>query len=136
MTMVFLGATVLVTMKGKLGVWKSNTLALLFHGLGSWFNDKERLARVSAMNERAGRMQVKMVDDEGDWGRLVERRGFEDGVELNGLKGRGSWLLLSERRGYLRYTVITLSLDYLCQYRYRTNKFHEDIFHDNMVSLP
>lgn len=71
-TLVFLGATILGNSRGKVGVWKSNTLALLFHGLGSWGG--EGMDHVSEMEEKAKRIWVRLVDEGDEEGaRLVEK---------------------------------------------------------------
>ena len=72
-TLLFLCFTITRTQKQHLGIWKSSSLALLFHGLEEWNSDSmEDSEHVVGMEERAGRIWVQLVDD-GKGVRLVER---------------------------------------------------------------
>ena len=72
MTTVFLGVTILENSRGKVRVWKSNTLALLLHGIGIWRG--EGMRHMVEMEKIAKRMVVKLVDDgKVDGGRLIEK---------------------------------------------------------------
>ena len=76
-SLVFLGATVLGTTRGRVGIWKSSTLALLFHGLGERGEEGVGgVEHVVGMEERARRMWVRLDEGEGDGGRLVEKHGL------------------------------------------------------------
>ena len=73
-SVVFLGATMLGNTRGRVGVWKSNTLALLFHGPpGSCSGGG--VGHVLGMEQRARGMWVRLMDD-GDGKRLVEKHGL------------------------------------------------------------
>ena len=75
-TLVFLCFTMIMTRKQQMGIWKSSSLALLFHGLEERSAEGiEDLGHVVGMEERAGRTWVQLVD-EGQGARLVERSGL------------------------------------------------------------
>ena len=72
-TSVFLGVIIIGTSKKQLGIWKSNSLALLFHGLGDSSGEIiENLEHVDRMESAAGKTWVRLVN-EGHGARLVER---------------------------------------------------------------
>lgn len=73
-SLVFLVITVVGTARGELGIWKSSTLALLFHGLGERGGERvEGSGHVVGMEETARRMKVRFVDEGKGGGWLVER---------------------------------------------------------------
>ena len=75
-TLVFLGFTIMVTRKQQMGIWKSSSLALLFHGLEERSAEvTEDLGHVVGMEEKSERTWVRLVD-EGEGARLVERSGM------------------------------------------------------------
>ena len=75
-TLVFLGFTIIGTRKQQMGIWKSSSLALLFHGLEERSaEDMEDLGHVAGMEEKSGRTWVRSVD-KGEGARLVERSGL------------------------------------------------------------
>jgi len=81
---VFLRVTAVGTARGKLGIWKSSTLALLFHGLGARDGDwVEGSGHLVGMKETAERMRVRLVDEGNGGGVLVE------GYDLGGRGGGG-----------------------------------------------
>lgn len=72
-TSVVLGFTIMGTRKKQLGVWKSSSLALLFHGLGKESGEvSENLGHLVGMGTTAEKTWVRLEDD---WNgaRLVER---------------------------------------------------------------
>lgn len=72
-TSVFLGFTIMGTRKKQLGIWKSSSLALLFHGLGKESGEiKEDLGHLVGMGTTAEKTWVRLVDDE-HGARLVGR---------------------------------------------------------------
>ena len=75
-TLVFLGFTIIRTRKQQMGIWKSSSLALLFHGLEERSAEgMEDLGHVVGMEEKSGRTWVRLVD-KGEGARLVERSGL------------------------------------------------------------
>ena len=75
-TLVFQGFTIMVTRKQQMGIWKSSSLALLFHGLEErGAEGMEDLGHVVEMEEKSGRTWVRLVD-KGEGARLVERSGL------------------------------------------------------------
>ena len=74
-TSVFLGLTIMGTSKKQLGIWKSNSLALLFHGLGDSSGEStstENLKHLEGMETAAEKTWVRLLD-EGHGARLFER---------------------------------------------------------------
>ena len=66
----------MVTRKQQMGIWKSSSLALLFHGLEERCAEgMEDLGHVLGMEEKSERVWVQLVD-EGKGARLVERSGL------------------------------------------------------------
>lgn len=75
-TLLFLCFTIIRTQKQHLGIWKSSSLALLFHGLEKRSAEgMEDLGHVVGMEAKSGRTWVRLVD-EGEGARLVERPGL------------------------------------------------------------
>lgn len=75
-TMLFLGMTIVGSAHGRVGIWKSSTLPLLYHGLddaGSG-GGGERSNHIVEMQGTARKTWVRLVD-EGHGGKLVERNG-------------------------------------------------------------
>lgn len=72
-TSVFLVSTIMGTTKKQLGIWKSSSLALLFHGLGKESGEiSDDLGHLVGMGTTAEKTWVRLVD-EGHGARLVER---------------------------------------------------------------
>ena len=72
-TTIFLGFIIMGTTKKQLGIWKSNSLALLFHGLEEGSGEaSEDLGHVVGMETTAEKTWVRVVD-QGHGARLVER---------------------------------------------------------------
>ena len=75
-TLVFLCFTIIGARKKHVGIWKSTSLALLFHGLGERSAEgMEDLGHVVEMEAKSGRTWVRLEDD-GAGARLVERSGL------------------------------------------------------------
>lgn len=72
-TSVFLGSTIMATRKKQLGIWKSSSLALLFHGLEKGSGEvSEDWGHVIGMGTTAEKTWVRLVND-GHGARLFER---------------------------------------------------------------
>ena len=72
-TLFFLCFTIIRTQRQQFGIWKSSSLALLFHGLEEWNSHSiEDSRHVVDMEEKARRTWVQLVD-EGKGARLIER---------------------------------------------------------------
>ncbi len=72
-TTIFLGFIIMGTTKKQLGIWKSSSLALLFHGLEEGSGKvSEDLRHMVGMETTAKKMWVRLVD-QGHGARLVER---------------------------------------------------------------
>ncbi len=70
-SMLFMWLTIVEAAEGKAGIWKSNSLALLFHGLGS--RHEEGIGHVVEMGKRAEKRWIQLENEgEGEWGGLVE----------------------------------------------------------------
>ena len=75
-TSVFLGVVIVGTRKKQLGIWKSNSLALLFHGLADSRGEATvNLDHVDRMKAAAEKTWVRLVVNEGHGARFVERQG-------------------------------------------------------------
>ena len=75
-TLLFLCFTIIRAQKQHFGIWKSSSLALLFHGLEERSAEgKEDLGHVVGMEAKSERTWVRLVD-EGAGARLVERSGL------------------------------------------------------------
>lgn len=69
----FLCTTIRGTARGKLGAWKSSTLALLYHGLDDYNNGSlDGSNRIAEMQKAAGKTWVRLEDDGKGW-KLVGR---------------------------------------------------------------
>jgi len=70
-SMLFMWLTIVEAAEGKAGIWKSNSLALLFHGLGS--RHEEGIGHVVEMEKRAEKRWIQLENEgESEWGGLVE----------------------------------------------------------------
>lgn len=70
-SMLFMWLTIVEAAEGKAGIWKSNSLALLFHGLGS--RHEEGIGHVVEMEKRAEKRWIQLENEgEGEWGGLIE----------------------------------------------------------------
>lgn len=79
---LFLGATIYQSAAQE--VWKSSSLAVLFHGLGSETRTQlGALDNLDQMNQRAGQVTVQLRQTDGGW-RLVSDRFCWPGVVAAG----------------------------------------------------